>query len=217
MSVAAIILAAGQGLRAGGTLPKQFMPLPGGIPVNRVVTTFLQHPDINLIRVVVAPQDEGKACNALDLLGNSFPTKILKEQLLPLTMGATTRQASALAGLQSLREHAPSHVLIHDAARPFFKPEMIDEVLAALGPAEAVLPTVAVTDCVWRDDTDSSQPNPVPREHLQLAQTPQGFVYKKILDAHIQYADHQVADDASIARLAGMKIQMISGDPDNRN
>src|SRR5690349_5392979 len=106
----ALIVAAGRGTRFGGPLPKQYALL-GGQPVLRhTLEACRSAPQINRLRVVIAPGDEGRYAEAVG--GLDLPTPIL---------GGVTRQQSVLNGLETLAGDAPDFVAIHDAARPFVR------------------------------------------------------------------------------------------------
>ena len=208
MQTAALVLAAGRGERAGGPVPKQFAQLSGGTPIARSTAAFLRHERIDAVCVVIAPGSQERARETLADLNSP--------QLLPLVEGGSNRQESALAGLRALRPHAPARVLIHDAVRPDLKPALIDRMLDALQSAPAAVPVLPVTDCLWETGTGGECLRPLPRESLCAAQTPQGFDYAAILAAHEAHAGTDLADDASVARLAGLPVETLAGDPANR-
>ena len=101
MTIAAIIVAAGRGTRAGSALPKQWHPLLGRRVIDWTLDAFRNHPDIDKICVVLHPDD--------------IETADLNDVIL--TTGGATRDASVKNGLDALVSDAPGHVLIHDAAR----------------------------------------------------------------------------------------------------
>ncbi|HUE46772.1 MAG TPA: 2-C-methyl-D-erythritol 4-phosphate cytidylyltransferase, partial [Aestuariivirgaceae bacterium] len=139
MSAAAVIVAAGVGLRAGGERPKQYQAI-GGKPVLRhTVEAFLNHPGIAHVQVVIGEDHGGLYDEAVGDL--HLPR--------PVTGGAT-RQASVARGLEALRERAPDLVLIHDGARPFVSASVISHVIAHLDRHPAVIPALPVTDTLKR-------------------------------------------------------------------
>src|SRR5581483_5234547 len=128
--------------------------------------------------------------------------------------GGATRQQSVRLGLEALAQNAPDFVLIHDAARPLVSRKVIDEVIAALeAGADGALPMVAASDTLRR--RDAGRWLLVDRENLYRAQTPQGFVYAKILKAHREHAAEEVTDDVALAELAGLKVEMVEGEEKN--
>ena len=133
MSVAALIVAAGRGARAasehGG--PKQYRPV-GGMPIiTRAIAAFAEHPGVDDIVVVIHPDDEPLYRAA---------SQPFAQRLRPAVRGGARRQDSVHAGLEALAGAAPSSVLIHDAARPFVKPDLISRVIAGLDAHQAALP-----------------------------------------------------------------------------
>src|SRR5690606_32344247 len=96
-------------------------------------------------------------------------------------MGGATRQQSVRAGLEALFAHgAPKQVLIHDAARPFTPPAVIDRVLDALQAHPAAVPVLAVADSLKQVQNGVVQAS-VPRDGLARVQTPQGFRFDALL------------------------------------
>jgi len=197
--IAVLIVAAGKGERAGTSLPKQYERLAGQPMLRRTVEAFRGFS----VQVVIGPGQEQLAATAL--AGLSLP--------VPVTGGAT-RQESVRRGLEALAKDAPDFVLIHDAARPLVSSKVIASVVTALqSGADGALPMVAVSDTLRRDD--GGRWTLVPRDSLYRAQTPQGFVYDKILAAHRDHAQEDVTDDVALAELAGLKVQMVEGEEKN--
>ncbi len=192
---AAMIVAAGQGLRAGTAIPKQFAPVAGKALVAHAYDAFRAHPGIDRVIVLVA---EGQQAAARAALG---PEAVI------LTGGELRRDTVAL-GLSALMDEA-ERVLIHDAARPFVPAAVIDRVLAALDEADGAVPTLAVVDTLNRDDGTL-----VPREGLHRIQTPQGFRLATIADAHATWpAGVDASDDAQMVRRVGGRVDLVQGDP----
>ena len=107
----------------------------------------------------------------------------------------------------------PQKVLIHDGARPLVSGEMIQRVLDALDHHEGAAPALSVTDALWRSENDTVD-DTVTRDQLYRAQTPQGFHYQGILDAHLSQTS-PAADDVEVARNAGISVQIVDGDENN--
>ena len=106
-------------------------------------------------------------------------------------------------GLEALAGDPPSHVLIHDAARPLVSDGLIGRVLTALEDADAVLPVLPVTDTLKRVEAGLATAGP-DRSVLARAQTPQGFRYEAILAAHRALAGRELTDDTALAEAAGL-------------
>lgn len=204
MQTLALIVAAGRGLRAGGALPKQYRSVAGIPMVRRTVDRFLAHPGIDAVLVVIG---EGQRALYDDAVSGLTDARLLE----PVT-GGDERQASVLAGLSSVEAAGFSHVLIQDAARPFVPAEMIDRVLAGLEGADAVLPVLPVVDTLKRVG-DGGVEVTVDRAALMRAQTPQGFAYTSIVEAHRAARDtgRAVTDDAEIAEVAGLAVHVVQG------
>jgi 2-C-methyl-D-erythritol 4-phosphate cytidylyltransferase/2-C-methyl-D-erythritol 2,4-cyclodiphosphate synthase len=129
--------------------------------------------------------------------------------------GGATRQESVRRGLEALAPHDPDFVLIHDAARPFVSPTLVGNLIAALsGGAAAAVPLLAVADTLKREARDGLWTT-VPRDGLYRAQTPQGFWFGAIIEAHRAHANAPVTDDMALAELAGLKIAHVPGEEIN--
>jgi 2-C-methyl-D-erythritol 4-phosphate cytidylyltransferase/2-C-methyl-D-erythritol 2,4-cyclodiphosphate synthase len=205
MRTAGLIVAAGRGQRLGGEAPKQYLPLGRSTVIGRAVAGLLACPGIDTVRVVIHPDDLGAYDAALG--GVADP------RLGAPVPGAATRAGSVLRGLEALAAAPPDRVLIHDAARPFAVPERIAAVLAALDAAPAAFLALPVVDALWRA-ADGRAVDPVPREGLWRAQTPQGFRFAEILAAHRAHRG-DAADDVAVARAAGLAVTIVEGDEAN--
>ena len=199
MQVAAIIVAAGRGTRAGGTQPKQWQTLQGRAVVAHAIAAFAAHPRISQIILVMHPEDIAAGLHA-DLTADSF------------VAGGATRQASVIAGLKAC-DPMTDHVLIHDGARPLVSSALIDRVLCALNTHQGAAPALPVTDTLWYGD-DSRVAGLQDRDALFRAQTPQGFHLAPLLAAQ-QANAAQATDDVAVARAAGMDVAIVAGDEDN--
>lgn len=209
--IAVIIVAGGKGERAGGgadSIPKQYRAVSGKPVIVRAIQAFLADPDIALVQPVVRAETLG-LYNALPLPADA--------RLLPPVRGGETRQGSVLAGLEALAPTGPDTVLIHDAARPIVPRAVIDDVIAHLATARAVLPAVAVTDTIKRSEDGRTVAGTEDRSTLFAAQTPQGFAFAPIFDAHRRAAQISDAftDDTAIAEWAGLEVVLSRGSADN--
>ncbi|HET7412058.1 MAG TPA: bifunctional 2-C-methyl-D-erythritol 4-phosphate cytidylyltransferase/2-C-methyl-D-erythritol 2,4-cyclodiphosphate synthase [Pararhizobium sp.] len=208
-----IVVAAGRGERAGASAegPKQYRSIGGRPVLVYTLQMFLQHPLVAQIVVVIHPDDERFYETAIAQLADA--------KALLKVHGGATRQASVLHGLRALDDADVTHVLIHDAVRPFVSAEMIariDEAFAA--GAEAVLPALPITDTLKRAAMGESVEATVPRAGLFAAQTPQAFTRQSILAAHQEAAisgQKEFTDDASIAEATGTLVRLIPGEADN--
>lgn len=198
MTIAAIIVAAGRGTRAGGEIPKQWQALAGRRVIDWTVDAFESVAQIDPIVLVLHPHD-------LPL----FPSR---ERLL-IVEGGTTRAASVRRGLEALAADAPARVLIHDVARASVPASVISRVITALDTHRAVAPALPVTDALWHG-ADGRVAGTQDRDGLFRAQTPQGFDYAAIQAAHAGFTG-DAADDVEVARAAGMEVAIVDGSEDN--
>ncbi|HRP10249.1 MAG TPA: bifunctional 2-C-methyl-D-erythritol 4-phosphate cytidylyltransferase/2-C-methyl-D-erythritol 2,4-cyclodiphosphate synthase [Terricaulis sp.] len=193
MDVAAIIVAAGRGERAGGTIPKQYSILGGRRLLLWSVEAFLRAG----VEEVVVVIDAAHAELAAEALRRTPGVRTVA--------GGATRSESVQAGLAAVSSQI---VLIHDAARPGLTPAMIAALLGALaGGAQAAAPALSIADSLRRADTGEE----VAREGLMRVQTPQAFHTALIRRAY-QGAQGAFTDDLSVARAAGVKPTLIPGD-----
>lgn len=195
----AIIVAAGRGVRAGEGVPKQYRLVAGKPVLRRAIEQFLDHPGVDEVQVVIGADqvDLYEAC--VDGL-----------TLRPAVVGGDTRQASVLNALRALTSLRPDNVLIHDAARPFVAQDTISQVIGALERQAAVIPVLPVADTLKRAEQDHVTTT-LPREGVVLAQTPQGFRFQTILDAHEAARGTGFTDDASIVEAAGISVATVQG------
>lgn len=201
---AVIIVAAGRGSRMGGDLPKQYLTL-GGVPVlRRTAQAFTEHPGIASVTAVIDPE-------ARDI----YDEATAGLDLLPPVAGGERRQDSVRMGLESLAGTPPDKVLIHDAARPFVDADTITAVLSALDQGPGAIAAVPVTDTLKRG-SDGHIESTLDRSGLWRAQTPQGFRFTEILDAHRAAAGGQeLTDDAAVAEQAGLDVALAPGSENN--
>ena len=199
----ALIVAAGRGLRFGSEHPKQYQPLCGRPVLRHALEAFAQHPRIDAVAAVIHPDDRAlfdSACAGLDLE--------------PPVMGGASRQGSVRNGLEAIAEKGPTHVLIHDGARPLVSREIIDRVLDALDTHDGAVPALPVADTLKREDGGLVAAT-VDRAGLWRAQTPQGFRYGAILSAHQDAAGQELTDDAAVAEAAGLSVALVPGSREN--
>lgn len=203
---AAILVAAGRGLRAGAGGPKQYRTVGGRAVIHRALAAFAGHAEIAVVQPVLNPDDIALFNAAVSDLRYAAPVN-----------GGATRQESVLAGLEALVPQRPDIVLIHDAARPFVSADVISRAIVAANKTGAAIPVVPVTDTI-KQVTDSGDITATPnRASLRIAQTPQAFKFEIILDAHRRAARERsdFTDDAAIAEWAGLTVTTFEGDVAN--
>ena len=161
---AAILVAAGRGLRAGAGGPKQYRSIGGKTVIFRAMEAFCSHPQVFAVQPVLNPDDTAVFNAAVHALRYEPPAD-----------GGATRQASVHAGLEALASQKPDVVLIHDAARPFVSAALISRAIEAASRTGAAVPAIQVTDTIKQvDETGNVEATPE-RARLRVAQTPQAF------------------------------------------
>src|ERR1700722_10284171 len=131
--VAAVVVAAGRGIRAGGGAPKQYREVRGAPVIRHALSLFLDHPEVDMVQPVIHPGDAA-----------AFAEAAVGLKLRPAAHGGATRQISVRCGLEALEKEQPRIVLVHDAARPFTSAALISRAIAAGGGGGAV-PGLALT------------------------------------------------------------------------
>jgi len=197
MTTTALIVAAGRGERAGGDVPKQFR-LIGGKPMLRwAVESLIRHPAVQSTRIVIAEGQQDSAKQALQGL-----------DIGELITGGAERADSVRAGLEAIEADA---VLVHDAARPFCPPPVVDRLLASLEFFEGAAPVLPVGDTLAR--IDDTLGDPVDRAGLGRVQTPQAFRLGALRSAYDLWNGPSPTDETTVVRAAGMKVAAVTGDP----
>lgn len=197
---AAIVVAAGKGLRAGQPLPKQFAVWRGKPLVRHSVETLVA---AGADRVVVAIPEGAQEVVDQALYGVPNTRTV---------RGGSTRQRSVLSALDALADDAPQHVLIHDAARPVLPLPVIERLLVALDSAPGAIPVLPVVDslAVERGGTMAGSAD---RESLRRVQTPQAFRFAEILAAHRAWkGEADAGDDAQVLAAVGGEVSLVEGD-----
>lgn len=205
----ALIVAAGSGSRAGGDVPKQYARVGGKALLRYSIEALASHPRIAGVQVVIHREHEALYREAI-APRTTHDSRLTK--LLPPVLGGAERSDSVLAGLEALAPHAPDYVLIHDAARPFLRQEMITEILTKLAPDTAIVPAIAVPDTVRR--LEDGAWSDVARAGLMRIQTPQAFAFETLKKIYATGAAS--TDDAAIWLAAGLKLAYVPGDEELR-
>jgi 2-C-methyl-D-erythritol 4-phosphate cytidylyltransferase/2-C-methyl-D-erythritol 2,4-cyclodiphosphate synthase len=198
---AAIVVAAGKGLRVGGNTPKQFREWRGK-PLIRHSIEALKAAGSSPLIVVVAEDALAHVKSALAGIEN-----------LRVVTGGATRQDSVRAGLEALADSAPAKVLIHDAARPDLPREVIVRLLAALEDAPGAIPVLPVVDSIAVAGPEGRMAGKADRESLRRVQTPQAFRFDAILAAHRGWQGATDAgDDAQVLMASSGSVALVDGD-----
>jgi 2-C-methyl-D-erythritol 4-phosphate cytidylyltransferase/2-C-methyl-D-erythritol 2,4-cyclodiphosphate synthase len=194
--VTALIVAAGTGERLGGGIPKQYRLLGGRPVLRRAVEAFAAHPRVSQVRVVIGEGQQDLAASALDGLDIGDPI-----------IGGRERFESVRNGLKTISEGI---VLVHDAARPFCPPDVIDRLLEALGDHDGAVPVLRVTDTVAIGDRQLVEP--IDRTRMLRVQTPQAFQAEDLKYAFDEMGRQRPTDESSVMLAAGLKVAAIPGD-----
>jgi 2-C-methyl-D-erythritol 4-phosphate cytidylyltransferase/2-C-methyl-D-erythritol 2,4-cyclodiphosphate synthase len=208
MQVTAIIAAAGDGRRMASGVPKQFMEIGGVSLLQRSVNAFCQVPRITDIIVVTRADAVEEVSRTIAVVGRA----------MSVVAGGKTRQESVAAAFDHVAPGS-EYVMVHDAARPFITPSLIDRTLDAAIESGAAIAALPARDTVKQAASVEGQAfiaRTIPREEIYLAQTPQAF-RREILASAVQLGrDGAVAtDESALAELAGSRIRLVDGDPLN--
>jgi 2-C-methyl-D-erythritol 4-phosphate cytidylyltransferase / 2-C-methyl-D-erythritol 2,4-cyclodiphosphate synthase len=206
--VAAIIVAAGRGLRAGGDVPKQYRLLAGRPVIAHAMALFSRHLAVQKVVAVINPADRDLYEAAVSGIPNVGEP----------ASGGDSRQASCHAGLCALKADPPDIVLIHDAARPFASATLVDRAVEAALRHGAAVPGLPLSDTVKLIDEAGRVNETPPRSRLRAVQTPQAFRYELILAAHERAVAEKVddlTDDGAVAEWAGHPLFVFPGEADN--
>ncbi len=193
----ALIVAAGRGTRFGGPEPKQYLPL--GDRTVLAAAAMALRPFMPVL-CVIHPDD-----------GERYRAATAGLDLLPPVFGGPDRQASVRNGLEALAGDPPAHVLVHDAARPDLPPAVVRRLLEALEAHDGAAPGLPVADTLKRVE-DGRSAGTVSRDGLWRIQTPQGFRFPALLEAHRQAAPASFSDDTALAEAAGLSVAVVEGD-----
>lgn len=198
-----IIVAGGKGLRMGGEVPKQFMPV-GGLPVlMRTMMRFREYsPDLHIILVLPKAQQEywRSLCRQ-----HQFNMPYL------LAQGGKTRFHSVQNGLMLIPDDARGLVGVHDGVRPFVSVEVIGRCYEAARKAKAVIPVTPVVETLRHVPTQKN----VLRSDYCMVQTPQVFDIQLLKEANRQPYQDSFTDDASVVEACGHKVAMVDGNREN--
>lgn len=194
MTVIALIVAAGSGSRMGGA-PKQFRVLGGQAVLAHAVDALASHSRIDSIRVVIGA---GQGAMAREALGN--------REVGELIIGGAERSDSVRAGLAAIGDGI---VLVHDAARPFCPPTVIDRLLDALARGDGAVPVLEVADTLAKGTTTLDAM--VERKGVLRIQTPQAF-HAEDLRYALAEVKGRATDESSVMVAAGLKVVTVEGD-----
>lgn len=206
MSDYIIVVAGGKGLRMGGDIPKQFLPVNGRPVLMRTLERFREYDeDINIILVLPKAQQDywRKLCTEYDF---HIPHQIAD--------GGATRFHSVQNGLKLIPDTAQGIVGVHDGVRPFVSTDVIRHCYEAARTCKAVIPVTPVVETLRHINADGSGDN-VLRSDYRLVQTPQTFDIQLLKQANKQQYRESFTDDASVVEGIGQKVTMVEGNREN--
>ena len=206
MKTFAIIVAGGKGLRMGGDVPKQFLPIGGKPVLMHTIEAFREALDnVQIVLVLPAEQHDywQKLCK-----DHNFCSPDL------IATGGETRFHSVKNGLALLPEDDEAVVGVHDGVRPFVSKDTIQRCFSAASEGKAVVPVVPVVETLRQILPDGSRITR-PRNEYRLVQTPQTFPLALLKQAYGQPYSETFTDDASVVEATGKEITMVEGNREN--
>ena len=202
----AIIVAGGKGLRMGGEVPKQFLPIEGKPILMHTIEAFRKALD-GVEIVLVLPADQHNYWQKLCKDHNFYTPKLIAK-------GGETRFHSVKNGLVLLPNDEEAVVGVHDGVRPFVSKETILRCYEAAAQGQAVVPVVPVVETV-RQILHDGKSVTRPRDEYRLVQTPQVFPLNLLRKAYEQPYSESFTDDASVVEALGKEITMVEGNREN--
>lgn len=208
MEAAALVAAAGAGLRMNSPALKQYLMLEGVPVLARSLKIFLDHPAVKEIIAVIPP---GDADAVAGLLNPYCPPDRVR-----LVEGGATRQESVSRGLKAIASDA-GLVCIHDAARPLASAGLLDSLLEAALRWGAAVPVLTLSDTVKEIDNKGFVHLTPERDKLRLVQTPQVFLRQLIMQAYEEALTGKMTatDDATLVELLGKTVMTVPGEAAN--
>ena len=206
MKTFAIIVAGGKGLRMGGDVPKQFLPIGGKPVLMHTIEAFREAlDDVQIVLVLPAEQHDywQKLCKDYNFRSPEL-----------IATGGETRFHSVKNGLALLPEDNEAVVGVHDGVRPFVSRDTIQPCFSTAAEGKAVVPVVPVVETLLQilpDGTSITRP----RNEYRLVQTPQTFPLALLKQAYEQPYSEVFTDDASVVEAMGKEITMVEGNREN--
>ena len=202
----AILVAGGKGLRMGGDIPKQFLPIGGKPVLMRTIEVFREaYPDIHIILVLpVSQQEYWRQLCCEYAFGVPFQ----------IANGGETRFHSVSNGLKLVPGDVEGIVGVHDGVRPFVSVETIQRCYDEAVEYGAVVPVVPIVETVRQLHKDGTNFT-VPRDEYKLVQTPQTFRVSLLKEAYRQSYIPAFTDDASVVEALGKPVHLVEGNREN--
>ncbi len=202
-----IIVAGGKGLRMGGDIPKQFLPIKGKPVLMRTIERFHEcSPQLRVI--LVLPREQQDYWHTL-CRDHSFGIDHT------VVDGGDTRFGSCRNGLAAIPDDEEGVVGIHDGVRPFVSADTVERCFARARQCGAAIPVLPVTDSLRRVSGDGKSSHGVNRSEYRAVQTPQAFSIQVLKKAYRQSCQDSFTDDASVVEAMGVKVDMVEGNREN--
>ena len=198
-----IIVAGGKGLRMGGDIPKQFLPVCGKPVLMRTLEAFHAY-DASMRLILVLPVSQQAYWKQLC---EEYQFELVHE----IANGGETRFHSVKNGLALVEEDGL--VGVHDGVRPFVSQEVITRCYEEAASLKAVIPVIGVVETVRHLIGEGSET--VPRDQYKLVQTPQVFDVTLLRRAYQQEYTDLFTDDASVVEALGEKVYLVEGNREN--
>ena len=200
-----IIVAGGKGLRMGGDIPKQFLPIKGKPVLMRTLEAFHAY-DAQMELILVLPVDHQPYWKSLcEEYQFTLPHRIAN--------GGETRFHSVKNGL-ALVDDLNGVVGVHDGVRPFVAPSVIDACYTEAAAGKPVVPVIDVVETVRHLKSEGTSET-VPRGDYKLVQTPQVFPVSLLKRAYEQTYIPRFTDDASVVEALGYPVTLVAGNREN--
>jgi 2-C-methyl-D-erythritol 4-phosphate cytidylyltransferase len=209
--ISAVIVAAGQGRRVGGDIPKQYLDMAGKPVLAYSLQAFDNVARIDQLIIVVAGE-------WVDHCRDHVVAALDIAKPVILITGGSRRQDSVFNGLKAIRDDKEDDiVLIHDGARPMISPALIDACIEGALTCGACVPGIPPVDTLKKVSEDGFIKNTIPRDICRQIQTPQAFQLKLIRRAHEAAMERQweATDDAALIERLGQPVQVIPGESAN--
>ena len=221
--IAVIITAAGSSTRMGGGIKKEYLPLGDGTVLSACVKAFeeaskSQEKPFNISHIIITVPMNGTT-EASEAVSAFFAFDDEMKEKVEYVQGGYTRQKSILNALEHIKKNPvqPDYVLIHDGASPFVTERIIQYVIQGAEEFEAAAPGIKPTDTIKEINENGFIVKHLERRLLTAIQTPQGFVFEKLFDAHKKAASdgHDYTDDSEIWGKYVGPVKLVTGDPKN--
>ncbi len=201
-----LIPAAGSGSRMKAGKNKLLIELEGESLIYWTVKSVVSAGSVSWVGIIGQPNDKKKLLNSI----KNFSNKVV------WINGGETRQESVFNGLNALPSNAEK-VLIHDGARCLINPDLMNKCAMELEKNDAVILATKVTDTIKIVDNKGYVKDTPNRQNLWAAQTPQGFLVKRLRKAHEMAIEKNwtVTDDASLFEMLNWQVKIIEGDSSN--